>query len=76
MKINPEKLVELTGHQLNFFQNKLKTRQSLKKIANYIIVPDKTGLPDQIQIPCILDGQPDNLTFRVIEEKEVTEDRT
>lgn len=74
-KIKAEKLVALTGHQLTFFQNKLKTRQSLKKVANYIVVSDKSGLPDQIQIPVMLDGQPDNLTFQIIDEKEVTDYR-
>lgn len=71
MNIKKEKIKELTGHQLVYFQNRLKTRQSLRKVANYIIVADKTGLPDNIKIPVYLDGQPDELTFRIIEESEV-----
>ena len=71
MKIRPERIIELSGQQLEFYRGKLCTRQSVRKVANFLIVPDKTGLPSELKVPCTVDGLPDTITFKILSDEEV-----
>ena len=71
MNIKREKIKELTGQQLEFYRGKLCTRQSVRKVANFLIVPDKTGLPSELKVPCTVDGLPDTITFKILSDEEV-----
>ena len=69
--IRVDKIRDLKPDQLRFFQGKLMTRQSLRMVSNYIIVGDKTGLPDTIAIPVTIDGLPDTITYNILSDADL-----